>query len=173
MSSGLHRGRAAAIAAVGVLAAGCGSVPGGSGPPCVGASCVVTTASPAPSPSASGGSASAHGWTTRVAISVNHVDVSVTVSGPLSVEAGCVPPLAVWLVGADGGRLDPSPTPGLRCQAIAIEDIPAGQVRDYPATLPPPSPGTYTVHGLVRVHLPIGAGARVSENIPVVTLTVP
>jgi hypothetical protein len=154
-----HAARVAAVAAVAAVAM-------------LATACAATSPARLPSPSASSVTASAHGWTTLVAVSGNHVDIRVMVSGPLSVEAGCVPPLAVWLVGADGRRLEPSPTPGLRCQAIAIEDIPMGQVRGYRATIPLAPPGTYMVHGLIRVHLPIGAAARVSENIPVVTLQV-
>lgn len=101
----------------------------------------------------------------------NNLRVRVTVSGPVTVESGCIEALTLWLVGV-GGRVDASPTPGVRCQAIALDYIPAGQTRDYRATIPIPAPGTYAVHGLIRVHLPLGAGARVAENIPIVTLTI-
>jgi len=69
--------------------------------------------------------------------------------------------------------MDASPNPGERCHAIQLEDIPVGEHRTFTTRIPAPGHGTFTVHGLLRVHLPIGAGARVSENIPVVTVTIP
>ena len=151
------------------LLAGCGAIPGPSSG-CVLAACPMTPPAVGETPSAA--SAAAHGWTTTAAISAGQVEVRVSVTGPLTVEGGCVPALTAWVVGADGRRVDSTPTPGVRCQGISIDSIAVDQSRDYHATIPLPLPGTYTVHGLVRVHLPIGAGARVSENIPVVTLTI-
>ena len=159
--------------AAALLLSACGAVH----PPssaCSGPTC--PTASPSASASdhsQPGVTASAHGWTTAAAVNDRAIDVRVTVPGPLTVEGGCVPSLVAWLVGADGVRVEATPTPGARCYAISLGTILAGQVREFAAGLPLPHPGVYTVHGLVRTHLPIGAGARVSENIPVVSISVP
>ena len=141
---------------------------------CGAAVCAQGSCSP-PSPGPAAATAGAHGWATSVAIEppAGPLDVRVSVPGPLQVDDGCVAPLTAWAVGADGVRVEASPTPGLACHAIGIDDIPSGQTRAYTATIPRPRSGTITIHGLLRVHLPIGAGARVSENIPVATLIVP
>jgi hypothetical protein len=159
-----------AACATAVLATACG-IPGPSSG-CLVSACATSTSTSAPSPSASAATAEAHGWTTTASVSSGKIQVRVTVVGPLSVEAGCSPALAAWIARLDGTKIEPSPDPGVRCQAIVIDDIAAGQTRDYSVVIPAPPPGTYTVHGLVRVHLPLGAGARVAENIPVVTLTI-
>lgn len=120
-------------------------------------------------------SATANGWVTTLSLEppAGPIDVRLRVPGPLQVESGCVTTLQAWAIGTQGTRIEASAAPGLRCHAIGIEDIPSGETRDFTATVPRTPPGRYTIHGLLRVHLPIGAGARVSENIPVVTLTVP
>lgn len=142
-----------------VLATACG-IPGPSSG-CLVSSCI-----------ASSPTATARGWTTTASVSSGKILVRVTVVGPLSVEAGCSPALTAWVVRRDGTKIEPSPDTGVRCHAIVIDDIAAGQTRDYSTVIPAPTPGTYTVHGLVRVHLPVGAGARASENIAVATLQV-
>jgi hypothetical protein len=159
------------IAAVAILGlAGCGSIAGQTSG-CLAASCANM---PSPAPSTSDTTATAHGWTTTATLGYQVVEVKVVVSGPLTIEGGCVPALSAWLVGPDGQQV-PAPatqSPAVRCLGIALTQLPEGQAQPLTATLPRPAPGTYSVHGLVRVHLPIGAGARVRENIPVVSITV-
>lgn len=157
----------AALAAP-LLATACGSIPGPSSG-CLAAACPPL--SPSASPSST--TATAHGWTTTATVNSGTIQVRVSVVGPQSVEGGCVPALTAWIVRSDGTRTESSPSPGVRCLAIVIDDIATAQTRDYTIVIPAPPLGTYTVHGLVRVHLPIGAGSRVSENIPVVTVQVP
>jgi hypothetical protein len=163
-----------AMLALPLLLAACGAIPGPSSG-CLAQACPYL---PSPGPSAAGSpaavSATAHGWTTDAGVRAGGgVDVRVNVSGPLTVDGGCSPTLTAWLVAADGHRLQGGSAPAARCQGIAVTEIPAGQTRDFVTSLDLPPAGTYSVHGLVLVHLPIGAGARVAENIPVVTLTIP
>ncbi|MFN2466336.1 MAG: hypothetical protein ABR598_08755 [Candidatus Dormibacteria bacterium] len=143
---------------------GCGSESA-----CVAAGCAVTT----PTSSPTGRRATAGDWRTDASVAAGRVEVTVTVSGPASVEGGCVPALTAWLADVHGQQVGMAATPGLRCQAISITDIPAGETRDFHVSLPQPPPGTYTVHGLIRTRLPIGADTRVTENIPVVSVSVP
>ncbi|GAC1332538.1 MAG: hypothetical protein NVSMB17_11740 [Candidatus Dormibacteria bacterium] len=149
---------------------GCGG--GVSG--CALASC-VTTITATPTLAAGAATATDHGWTTSATFEPEsrQLRVDVLVPGPLQVDGGCIPGLTTWLVGPDQRRIDPSASPGLRCRAVQIEDIPAGEKRTFTARIPDPGYGTYTVHGLLRVHLQTGAGARVDENIPVATVTIP
>ena len=156
------------------LLAACGA----SGGPSSG--CLTTTCAAGPSPLVSPAPGAAltatdHGWTTSVAIHAapRSIDVTVTVPGPISVDGGCVPSLTAWAVGENNTRVEVSPSPALHCGALSTRAIIAGQTADFTAAIPLPTPGTYAVHGLLRTHLPVGAGMRVSENLPVVTITVP
>ncbi|MEA2683307.1 MAG: hypothetical protein QOK05_1635 [Chloroflexota bacterium] len=165
-----HPRQALIVIMAGLALTACGGPGPSSG--CVFSSCAPSGFVPPGSPSPV--SATDHGWTTTVLVVSDKVQVRVTVVGPLSVDAGCAPTLTTWLVRADGTKIEPSPGTGVRCQAIVIDDIAAGQTRDYSLVMDAPRErGTYTLHGLVRLHLPIGAGARVSENVPVVTVQVP
>jgi hypothetical protein len=162
-----------AVLALPLLLGGCGAIPGPSSG-CIADACPYL---PSPGPSVAGSpaaaSATAHGWTTDAGVATGGIDVRVNVSGPLTVDGGCSPTLAAWLVAADGHRLQGGQPSAAKCQGIAVTAIPAGQTRDFMTSLGVPPAGTYTIHGLVLVHLPPGAGARVAENIPVVTLTIP
>jgi hypothetical protein len=54
------------------------------------------------------------------------------------------------------------------CMAIGHKQLAAGETAIFTADWPTSSqlvPGTYTLHGLFRVVLPMGAGARVRENL--------
>ncbi|MFN2462570.1 MAG: hypothetical protein ABR573_01540 [Candidatus Dormibacteria bacterium] len=167
---GLRGGFGVVVLGLSILQAGCGSTT------CAGASCGAAKATPAATSGATpAATASAHGWTTALTLQppAGTVDVTVKVTGPLQVDGGCVPSLVVWAVGPDGRRLDPTPAAGIRCHAISIQDIADGQVSQFTATLPRLPSGKYAVHGLLMVHLPIGAGARPAENIPVATITIP
>lgn len=110
-------------------------------------------------------SADAHGWHEVVTVdpAATTVRVEVTVSGPLTLLGGCIPELSAWIVDSAGNRLpDPADTRA-RCEAIAVEEVPAGQVRALTATVPMPAgPGSYTVHGRVSTQ----AGGTGAENLP-------
>lgn len=140
--------------------------------------CAVMSCTAAPSPSNGAGptvSAIDHGWTTSAyANSVSRtISVKLSVPGPLSVDGGCVPSLTAWAIGADGVRIEASPSGAVHCNAISVTAIAEGQTAEFSTTIPLPSHGTYRIHGLLRTHLPFGAGMRVRENIPVVDITVP
>ena len=168
-----------AVMALGALP-GCGSAACAAGMCAAPAASSSASSSPSHSPSATaaGGttvSATDHGWTTTAVLEPvpGPLKVTVTVPGPIQVEGGCVPALVAWLVGPEGRRIDPSPSPGARCQAIQVEDVPAGQSMDFTVILARPPAATYSIHGLLRTHLPVGYGARVSENLPIVTMNIP
>jgi len=139
-----------------------------------GPSSAAPSLSPPPTPGAAL-TATDHGWTTSAAIgtATRTIDVTVTVPGPISVDGGCITSLSAWTIGAGNLRVQASASPALHCGALTTRSIPAGRTGDFSAVIPLPPPGTYAVHGLLRTHLPIGAGMRVSENLPVVTITVP
>jgi len=57
----------------------------------------------------------------------------------------------------------------IQCMAFGHKSLPAGEAAKFTADWPTSSnlaPGTYTIHGLFLVVLPMGAGARVRENLP-------
>lgn len=162
--------------------------PGGGGLAVVVASLMLSAcgASPQPTPSPSPSSsapappgqgrvvvtADADGWHAQATVGGGDVDVRLTVPGPLQVEGGCIPSLTVWIEDPSGRTVAITPSPGgAHCLALAIIDIPAGTTRDFDARLHADVPhGRYTVHGLLLVSLPPGAGTRVRENLPVLTV---
>jgi hypothetical protein len=152
----MRRSLVVLVAVVAALATGCG---------------VPASHSATPSPSATaptGHATGADGWSTAVMPLVDgELQVNVTVTGPLTVEGGCVPSLTAWADDADGSPV-PTPSPSgsqAHCLAIALIQIPAGSSRQFSADIPtPPDPGTYTIHGLLQT-----SGG---QPIPVVTITV-
>jgi hypothetical protein len=129
-------------------------------------------ATPAGSASPSGGqlgrATDADGWSTLVtALADGELQVTVTVTGPLTVEGGCIASLTAWADAADGSPV-PTPSPSglqMHCMAIALIQVPAGSSRAFSADIPtPPDPGSYTIHGLLNT-----AGA---QAIPVVSITI-
>ena len=141
-------------AGLAALAAGCGS---------------PTGAGSSPSTSGQVGEATgADGWSTVVtAQSDGGLQVTVTVTGPLTVEGGCVPSLTAWADTADDSPV-PTPTPSgsqVHCLAIALIQVAGGSTKAFSADIPtPPQPGTYTIHGLLQT--------TGGQPIPVVTITI-
>jgi hypothetical protein len=94
------------------------------------------------------------------------LQVTVTVTGPLTVEGGCIPSLTAWVDASDGSPV-PTPTPSglqMHCMAIALIPVAAGATKAFSADVPmPPDPGTYITHGLLQT---LGG-----EAIPAVTIT--
>jgi hypothetical protein len=59
--------------------------------------------------------------------------------------------------------------------AFGHKQLAAGETATFTADWPTSSrlaPGTYTLHGLFRTVLPMGAGARVHENLPSLSIQI-
>jgi len=103
------------------------------------------------------------------------VHFSLTVSGPIRYEAGCAHTLGIWAVDGQNRQVWAQPFPMIACFALQNKSIPAGQTASFAVEWPVAStlaPGPYTIHGLVLTVLPPGAGARVRENVPPLTIEV-
>ena len=79
------------------------------------------------------------------------VHLTLTVTGPIDYEIGCVQTLHIWAEDSQHQQVWAQPVPAIQCMAFGHKTLAAG---------------TYTVHGLFLVVLPMGAGARVRENLP-------
>ena len=98
--------------------------------------------------------------------------VYVTLIGPLTLESGCVAPLSAWVVTPAGSRFEASPRPVIEpCRQPSLEEVAAGETRNLVTVIDrPPNPGTYTVHGKVRIHMTGTPGPQARDDIPVVRL---
>jgi hypothetical protein len=153
--------RAAVLLPAAVLAAACGA---GIGAPSSTAAPGVPSASAAESTTVSAGAATTATATAavtgggRIATAVSHapgsvaVVVTVTLTGPARYESGCIDSLQVQLLDGGGAVVAtaPVPTPGmLRCMAISLNPLGAGQTQTFTLSLAAPRAGTYTVTGNV------------------------
>jgi hypothetical protein len=96
------------------------------------------------------------------------VHLTLTVTGPIDYEVGCVQTLHIWAEDSQRQTVWEQPVPAIMCMAIGHKQLAAGETAIFTADWPTSSqlvPGTYTLHGLFRVVLPMGAGARVRENL--------
>lgn len=97
------------------------------------------------------------------------VHATVTVTGPAEYEAGCVQTVQLWVLDNQNQRAWTEPAPEVTCMAIINKQLPAGQAASFQVDWPVAAtlhPGRYTIHGLFLFTLPMGAGTRVSENLP-------
>src|SRR5256886_8812327 len=97
------------------------------------------------------------------------VHLILTVTGPIDYEIGCVQTLHIWAEDSQHQQVWAQPVPAIQCMAFGHKSLPAGETAEFTADWPTSSKlaaGTYTVHGLFLVVLPMGAGARVRENLP-------
>ncbi len=97
------------------------------------------------------------------------VHATVTVSGPVDYEAGCVQTVQLWVLDNQNQRVWTEPAPEVTCMAIINQRLPAGRTATFHVDWPTAAslhPGRYTIHGLFLFTLPMGAGARVSQNLP-------
>jgi hypothetical protein len=101
--------------------------------------------------------------------------VALTVSGPIDYEVGCVQTLHIWAEDGKGNRVWEEPVPTIMCFAFGHKLLAAGESATFKAdwsTSPALPAGRYTIHGLFLVLLPPGAGTRVRENMPPLTIEV-
>ena len=103
------------------------------------------------------------------------VHLTLTVTGPIDYEIGCVQTLHIWAEDSQHRQVWQQPVPEIMCMAIGHKVLAAGETANFIADWPTSSNlarGTYTLHGLFRVVLPMGAGARVRENLPPLTIQI-
>jgi len=104
-----------------------------------------------------------------------NVHLTLIVTGPIDYEIGCVQTLHIWAEDSQHRQVWEQPVPAIMCMAIGHKVLPAGETATFTADWPTSSrltPGSYTLHGLFRVVLPMGAGARVRENLPPLTIQI-
>jgi hypothetical protein len=103
------------------------------------------------------------------------VHLTLTVTGPIDYEIGCVQTLHIWAEDSQRQTVWEQPVPAIMCMAFGHKVLAAGAKATFTADWPTSSklsPGSYTLHGLFRVVLPMGAGARVRENLPPLTIQI-
>ncbi|MDQ6883571.1 MAG: hypothetical protein M3077_04925 [Candidatus Dormibacteraeota bacterium] len=103
------------------------------------------------------------------------VHVSLTVTGPVDYEVGCVQTLHIWAVDAQGTQVWAQPVPAIMCMAYGHKLLAGGETATFKADWPTSAtlaPGSYTIHGLFLTVLPRGVAMRVRENLPLLTVAV-
>jgi hypothetical protein len=103
------------------------------------------------------------------------VHFTLIVTGPIDYEIGCVQTLHIWAEDSQHQTVWEQPVPAIMCMAIGHKQLGAGETAILTADWPASSqlaPGTYTLHGLFRTVLPMGAGARVRENLPALSIQI-
>ena len=103
------------------------------------------------------------------------VHLTLTVTGPIDYEIGCVQTLHIWAEDSQRQTIWQQPVPEVQCMAIGHKVLPAGDTATFTADWPTSSklaPGSYTLHGLFLVVLPRGAAARVRENLAPLTIQI-
>jgi hypothetical protein len=141
------------------------------------ASCGAQTAGEhGPPPSSSGTSGPFHAVASPARLQAgNTVHLTLTVTGPIQYEAACVQTLQVWAEDSRQQTIWSPPTPQYDCLAITDKTLAAGETASFSADWPTSSqlaPGSYTIHGLFLTALPGGAGMRVRENLPPLTIQI-
>jgi len=103
------------------------------------------------------------------------VHLTLTVTGPIDYEIGCVQTLHIWAEDSQRQQVWQQPVPEIMCMAIGHKVLAAGDTATFTADWPTSSalaPGSYTLHGLFLVVLPRGAAARVRENLAPLTIRI-
>ncbi len=142
------------------------------------AGCGAQAAGPGPSPtgtvSGTNGPFYAEASPARLAAG-GTVHLTLTVTGPIDYEIGCVQTLHIWAEDSQHQQVWQEPVPAVMCMAIGHKVLAAGQTATFTADWPTSStlaPGSYTLHGLFLVVLPMGAAARVRENLAPLTIQI-
>jgi hypothetical protein len=103
------------------------------------------------------------------------VHLTLTVTGPIDYEIGCVQTLHIWAEDAQHQQVWQEPVPAVMCMAYGQKQLTAGETAIFTADWPTSSqlaPGAYTLHGLFLTVLPMGAGMRVRENLPPLSIQI-
>jgi hypothetical protein len=149
---------------VALIFAGCGAQAAGPGP------------SPTPTGTVSGTNGPFYAQASPAQLAAGGtVHLTLTVTGPIDYEIGCVQTLHIWAEDSQHQQVWQQPVPAVMCMAYGHKLLPAGQTATFVADWPTSSKlarGTYTLHGLFLVVLPMGAGARVRENLAPLTIQI-
>ena len=144
---------------VAAVVAGCGAQAAGPG----------TSPTPSPSGTVSGTNGPFHAQAAPASLKPGGtVHLTLTVTGPIDYEIGCVQTLHIWAEDSQHQTVWQEPVPAIMCMAYGHKQLAAGQTATFTADWPTSSQlaaGTYTLHGLFLTVLPMGAGARVRENL--------
>ena len=149
-----------------LLLAGCGAQAAGPG------------ASPTPSPSGtvSGTNGPFYAVAAPAQLAAGGtVHLTLTVTGPIDYEIGCVQTLHIWAEDSTHQQVWQQPVPAIMCMALGHKVLKAGEIATFTADWPTSStlaPGSYTLHGLFLVVLPMGAAMRVRENLAPLTIQI-
>src|SRR5205085_5045041 len=84
------------------------------------------------------------------------VHLTLTVTGPIDYEIGCVQTLHIWAEDSQRQQVWQQPAPEIMCMAIGHKVLAAGDTATFTADWPTSStlaPGSYTLHGLFLVVL--------------------
>jgi len=103
------------------------------------------------------------------------VHLTLTVTGPIDYEIGCVQTLHIWAEDNNHRQVWQQPVPAIQCMALGHKVLNAGDTATLTADWPTSrylAPGSYSIHGLFLTVLPMGAGMRVRENLPPLTVQV-
>jgi len=103
------------------------------------------------------------------------VHLTLTVTGPIDYEIGCVQTLHIWAEDSQRQQVWQQPVPAIMCMAFGHKVLKAGETATFTADWPTSSTlaaGSYTLHGLFLVMLPMGAAARVRENLAPLTIQI-
>ncbi|HEV3461953.1 MAG TPA: BsuPI-related putative proteinase inhibitor [Candidatus Dormibacteraeota bacterium] len=103
------------------------------------------------------------------------VHLTLTVTGPIDYEIGCVQTLHIWAEDSQHRQIWQQPVPAVMCMALGHKALKAGETATFTADWPTSStlaPGSYTLHGLFLVVLPMGAAMRVRENLAPLTIQI-
>jgi hypothetical protein len=140
------------------------------------AGCGAHAAGPGPSGTVSGTNGPFQAQATPASLPAGGtVHLMLSVTGPIDYEIGCVQTLHIWAEDSQRKTVWEQPVPAIMCMAFGHKLLAAGDTAAFTADWPTSSqlaPGTYTLHGLFRTVLPMGAGARVRENLPSLSIQI-
>jgi hypothetical protein len=140
------------------------------------AGCGAQAAGPGPSGTVSGTNGPFQAQAAPASLaSGGTVHLTLTVTGPIEYEIGCVQTLHIWADDSQRQQVWQQPVPAIQCMAFGTKQLGAGETATFAADWPTSSqlaPGTYTLHGLFLVALPRGAAMRVRENLPPLSIQI-
>ena len=140
------------------------------------AGCGAQAAAPSGSATASGTNGPFRAQASPARLSAGGtVHLTLTVTGPIDYEIGCVQTLHIWAEDSRRQEVWQEPVPAIQCMAFGHKALATGETATFTADWPTSStlaPGSYTLHGLFLTVLPMGAGSRVRENLPPLTIQI-
>ncbi len=140
------------------------------------AGCGAQAAEPGPSGTVSGTNGPFQAEASPASLTAGGtVHLTLTVTGPIDYEVGCVQTLHIWAEDGQRQQVWQEPVPAIQCMAYATRQLAANETASFTADWPTSSqlaPGTYTLHGLFLTVLPKGAGMRVRENLPPLSIQI-